>query len=239
MKRVLPLLAFSFVLGTSGFSQLPAASDVAVSLPVLTVTQLEAPNPGLYANQIAAINAVMKTKFGVDPFLRVYVGDSAGEECGTVFAVTRAESFAALTKNAQGFLTDPALADLRASLDAIRDVKSRMNLKAVRFDGGHPNAWLYNTYANVNDEAGYLKALGELTTQLKSRGFEDARLNVYRVIAGRSTYTHLISFNLPSSERLAALLDLIANEAWVAEWIAASAKFRTIVHNGTYHEISR
>jgi hypothetical protein len=238
MKKVLRLLASSLALVTSGFTALHAANAPA-ALPVISISHVDARDAGIYATQIAAMNAVMKTKAGVDPFLQLYLGDAAGADSGTVFAVSRADSFAAINKAVRVYQTDPDLAVQRTSLNAVRELGPRTLLKAARFDGGHSNAWLYNTYATVNDEPGYLNALGELTALLKGHGFEDVKINVYRVIAGRTDYTHLVSLNLPTAERLAALLDSIASDGWAIDWIAASAKFRTVVRNGTYQEITR
>lgn len=238
MKCSLRLIAPALALVTSCFQFSHAAAESAPSF-VISIAQVDARDAGIYATQLAAINAVMKTKFGIDPLFRVYRGESAGVDSGAVFAVSRAESFAALMKNTQLYQTDPATAELRASLDSIRELGARTLLRAVRFDGANPNAWLYNTYASVSDEAGYLKAIAELRTLFDNHGLADAKINIYRVIAGRSDYTHLISINTPSPERLAALLDSVAAESWAMEWIAASAKFRTVVRNGTYREISR
>lgn len=241
MHRSLLFLASSLALVTSGL--LHAAADsapaAAPASSVISITQVEADNAAIYATQIAAVNAVMKDKFGVDPFLRLYQGDAAGKDTGAIFAVSRAASFAALLKNGNSFQTDPALADLRAGLSTIRELGPRTLLESVRFDGANPHAWLYNTHAVVSDEPGYLAAVGQLRALFDGHGLADAKLNVYRVIAGRTDYTHLISINTPSSERLAALIDAVSGEAWAMDWIAASAKFRTVVRNGTYREISR
>jgi hypothetical protein len=216
-----------------------AASAAAPALPVISITQVETDDPSDYAARIARINEVMKSKFGVEQFLRLYLGDAAGEDLGTVFAVTRGDSFATVMKHADIYQTDPALAEMRADLARMRELESRLLLKAARFDGVHPNAALYNSYANVTDEAGYLKALGELRALFDAHGLTDVKINAYRVISGRSDYTHLVSLNTPSSGRLAALLDSIATEAWAMDWIAGSAKYRSIVRNGTFREISR
>lgn len=240
MKRSHPYLASLLALALSSFSTLSvAAADSAPALPVISITQIDAGDAAIYAAQIAAINAVMKEKFGIDPFLRLYHGFAAGPDTGAVFAVSRGESFASLIKDAQAYQTDPALADLRGGLNAVREVGPRTLLKAARFDGAHPGAWLYNTYANVTDEAGYLAAIGALRALFDKHGLTDAKLNVYRVIAGRSDFTHLVSINSPSAERHAAVLDAISSEPWAAEWLAGSARLRTVVRNGTFNEISR
>ncbi len=124
-------------------------------------------------------------------------------------------------------------------MNAIRELGPQTLLKAVRFDGRNDGAWLLNTQVTVSDEAGYLKALDEFRALFDKHGFKDIKINAYRVVAGRTDYTHLVSTNAPSEERRAALMDAMSNEASFAEWLAAAAKYRTVVRNGTYREITR
>jgi hypothetical protein len=80
--------------------------------------------------------------------------------------------------------------------------------------------------------------IAALRTLFDDHKFADVRINVFRVISGRSNYTHLISFNVSSEIRLAALLDAIASEEWAGEWFANSSSFHSVVDNGTFHEIA-
>src|SRR6185369_3960432 len=109
----------------------------------------------------------------------------------------------------------------------------------VRFDGSHPKNSVYTTIATLQDEAAYLAALNQLRSIFDQGGFKDAKINVYRVIAGRTNHTHRISIGLPSQERLAALLDFTATDSKAGEWIAAQAKNRTVVANMTAQEITK
>ena len=218
---------------------LQAAPEKTQSLPVISITQVEARDADTYAVWIARMNEVMKAKTGVERTYRVYTGDAAGHDSGSLFALSAAESFAAMSKTAKLFAEDPDVQAVRLHMNAIREMGPRTVLKAVRFDGTNPGGHIYNTFAAVSDEAGYLKALEGLRALFDVHDLKDAKINIYRVIAGRTDYTHLISINTPSAERLAAFLDAIATEAWVTEWLATTAKVRTVVRNGTYHEITR
>jgi len=60
--------------------------------PVLSIAQVDSRDAGIYTAQIAALNAAMKTKVGVDPFLRLYLGRTPWASrwrCSTARAATR------------------------------------------------------------------------------------------------------------------------------------------------------
>jgi hypothetical protein len=218
---------------------LPAVAQTAPALPVIAIQEVDAADSATYAMWVARNNELVKAKLGIDKFVRVYIGVAAADESGVVLAVRRADSFATLTKNWQAVLADPAFAENRASMDAIRELGSQTLLKALRFDGTNPDAWLLNTQVMVSDEAGYMKALEGLRALYDRNGLNDAKINAYRVVAGRGKYSHLVSINTPSAERLAAVLDTISTAPWMAQWLADTAKYRTVVRNGTYREITR
>jgi hypothetical protein len=237
MTRQLKLLASLLTLATVGILQ--AAPDAKPFMPVITIQQVEAKDATTYAMWIARNNEVAKAKLGAEHYYRVYLGQAAGEDTGMVFSVTAADSFVTMNKNAQILSEDPALVESRTHLAAIRELGAQTVLKAVRYEGTNAGAFLFNTQALVTDEAAYLKALDGLRALLDSHDLKDIKVNAYRVMAGRTTYTHLISINAPSAERRAVLMDALANEPWVAEWLASIAKYRTVVRNGTYREITR
>ncbi|MBI4623407.1 MAG: hypothetical protein HY736_09360 [Verrucomicrobia bacterium] len=83
------------------------------------------------------------------------------------------------------------------------------------------------------------KALDQLRVIFDASGLKDAKINAYRVLAGRTDHTHRIAISAPSPERLAAFLDLMANNQQLAEWVANSAKYRTVVANSTAREITK
>jgi len=233
MKLLASLLAL--VIGSS----LQAATETKPALPVISIQQVETEDATTYAMWIARNNEAAKAKLGVEKFYRVYQGQAAGKDSGVVFAVVGADSFATLAKNAAILADEPALVESRVHLSAIRETKSQTNLKAVRYDGTHAGAFLYNTWALISDEAAYLKALGELRVLFDSHDLKDIKINAYRVIAGRTDASHLVSLNAPTAEKRAALLDALATESWVADWLVTTAKSRTVVRNGTYREITR
>lgn len=237
MNRFFKLVAPMVALFTVGI--VPAVSQTAPALPVIAIQQVDAADSTTYAMWVARNNELVKAKLGIDKFVRVYIGVAAGDESGTLLAVRRADSFATLSNNWQAVMADPAFAENRASMDAIRELGSQTLLKALRFDGTNPDAWLLNTQVIVSDEAGYMKALEGLRALYDRNGLQDAKINAYRVAAGRGKYSHLISINTPSAERLAAVLDTVSTAPWMAEWLADTAQYRTIVRNGTYREITR
>jgi hypothetical protein len=237
MNRYVKLFASLLTL-TAG-AVLQAAPDAKPALPAISIQEVKADDATTYAMWIARNNEVIKTKLGIDKSMRIYLGQAAGEDSGTIFVVNGADSFATMAKQAQATMDEPALVESRAHLNAVRELGPRTLLKAVRFDGRNDDGWLFNTKINANDEVGYLKALDQLRALFDSHGLQDIKINAFRVVAGRDTYTHLVSMNAASNERLSAFLDAIANEPWAAEWIAASGKLRTVVSNGTYREITR
>ena len=84
-----------------------------------------------------------------------------------------------------------------------------------------------------------MKALDGLKAIFEAHGFKDARVNLWRLVAGRTIATHLVVIALPTQSRVGELLDAISDEALLKDWNVAAAKLRTTVQNGTYHEISK
>lgn len=215
------------------------AADPKPIARVIAITDVDTDDPSGYATWISQYNQVAKAKLGVDQYLRVYESQMDGTRSGRVRAVAAASSFAELMKNATALETDAGIIQNRQHLSYIRKVGARVLYQAVRWDGPIKNSSNYNTLANVTDEAGYLKALDQLRTIFDAVGLKDLKIAAYRVVAGRSDHTHRITISTPSSERLAAFLDLAATNAQLTEWIASSAKFRTVVANSTSREITK
>ena len=210
------------------------AQAAAPSMPVISVQQVTTDDPSGYATKLVKTNEVAKAKLGIENYIRTYVGQT-GEHTGVTFSVTNADSVTTLTKNAAALEGDPVLTELREQLRAIRKLGPRTLYRAVHFEGGSKGASIYNTYAVVSDEAGYMKALDGLRALFDAHDLKDVKINAYRVLAGRTTFTHLVSLNTPSAERLAALLDSMG-ESWISGWLADVAKYRTVVSNATYRE---
>ncbi len=159
---------------------------------------------------------------------------------GSVRVATSANSVAELSKNALALENDPAIVQNRDHLRAIRKTGARVLYQAVYFDGPTPKgAHNYNPLAMVTDEPDYVQAIGRLRGIFDANGLKDARISVYRAVAGRKDHTHRITINTPSADRLAAFLDLMASNSQLTEWLASSAKLRTVVANSTSREITK
>lgn len=207
------------------------------NLPVLTIQEVETDTPDTYAMMIAQNNKTMKEKLGVESYISVALGESAGHDTGKVFAIRTDASFAKLASLWEASEKELALVRSSANLNAIRKLGTNTSYKAVRFDGRNENWFVYNTEVVLSDEAGYLAALDGFRALLDAHDFKDVKINCYRVVSGRTDHTHLVSLNCPSRDRRAAMMDAISSEAWAQEWIAAAAKYRTVVSNGTYRKL--
>lgn len=183
------------------------AADMKPVARVISITEVETDDATGYAAWVAKANDVVKTKLGIDTYYHVYVSNADGVKTGSVRLVVAAESVAAIAKNAAALTGDPAIRDITDHYRAIRKNGARVLYQGVRFDGTLKGGYTYTTTAMVTDEAGYLKSLDGLRAILDAKGLKDAKINVYRVLAGRTNFTHRITLAVPSSERLAALLD--------------------------------
>jgi len=207
-------------------------------LPVASVQAVTTEDPSGYATWVAKGNESFKAAGGPDRFTHVYQGIVAGAESGMVFAVRFADSVSALTKTTGALMKMPERQEIGEHLAAIRKLGPSSMVKAVLYEGGYDAEWLYITDSQVKDEAAYLAGLGELRRLFDSHGLKDAKINAFRVIAGRSDHSHEVIISAPSEERIAAVLDTIS-EPWMAEWQASVANARTVVANGIYKEISK
>lgn len=237
MKHVRPLLASLVTL--FAVCLVPAADSKPVTR-VIAILDIETDDPSGYATWLKDYNAAAKAKLNIDNYLRVYQSVFDSRPTGHVRVVSSAANVAELMKNIQALENDLAILQNRDHLRAIRKTGSRVLYQAVHFEGTNPKgANNYNTLANVTDEAGYLQAIQQLRGIFDSVGVKDAKIGVYRVLAGRTDHTHRITVSLPSAERLAAFLDLTATNPQLAAWLANSAKFRTVVANSTSREITK
>jgi hypothetical protein len=215
----------------------PAKPASATGGPVITIQEVETDSPEDYAMWIAKSNKAIYDAFNIENTTKVFLGQAAGEDSGKVFAVQTGESFSKMAANAQAFEKDPGLLKLRAGMNQVRKLGKQTQYKAVRWDGRADSSAVYNTRAVLSDEAAYLKALDGLRTLFDANNLKDVKINCYRVVAGRTDYTHLISLNCPSIDRRAAMMDALS-EPWAQEWIATVGKNRTVISNGTYRELA-
>jgi hypothetical protein len=222
---------------------LAAADDAATKsaapvLPTVSVQAVSTEDSSGYATWIAKSNEAFKAAGGPENFTHVYEGVVAGEETGMVFAVRFGSSAVELAGNANALMKVSAASDVREHLRAIRKLGAAAMMKAVRFDGGYPGEWLFITDVQVKDEAAYAKSIDDMRSLFDSHGLKDAKINVFRVVAGRSNHSHEVVISTPSHERVAAVIDSTM-EPWFGEWAAAVAPNRTVVSNGVFHEISK
>jgi hypothetical protein len=215
-----------------------AGSKPAPQLPVIFVQAVTTEDPSGYATWVAKANEDFKAAGGPDRYTHVYQGVVAGEESGMVFAVRVADSAVAIAKNAEAIMKMPERHEIGDHLAAIRKLGPSFMLQAVYSEGGYEGEWLFITDSQVKDEAAYVKALGELRGLFDGHGLKDIKINVYRVIAGRSNHSHEVVISAPTEERNAAVLDSMS-APWMRDWLAGLANMRTVVANGIYHEISK
>jgi hypothetical protein len=213
------------------------AADMKPVTRVIAITDIETDDATGYAAWLSQANDIIKAKLGVDTFYHVYVSQFDGKKAGSVRSVVSAESVSALAKITAAVTGDPALRDINEHNRLIRKLGGRTLYQAVRFDGAMKNGYVYSTTMVVSDEAGYLKALDGLRAIFDAKGFKDAKLNAYRVLAGRTNHTHRVSIGVATNEQLAALLDFMAGDDQMAAWLADAAKYRTVVANTTGHDI--
>lgn len=206
---------------------------------VIAIQEVTTDDPAGYAIWVGKANEIVKAKLGIDPYIRVYQSNFDGEQTNTIRTVTAAESVAALTANAAKLEGDPALVELREHYRNIRKLGARVLYKAVRFESAPKNAFVFSTTVVITDEPAYLTAADQLRTLMDKGGFQDAKINIYRVIAGRTDHTHRISIVAPSNDRLAAMIDWTASSPELQTWFASVAKIRTTIGNTTAREITR
>jgi uncharacterized protein (DUF1330 family) len=215
-----------------------ATKAAAPMLPTVSVQAVTTDDSSGYATWIAKSNEAFKAAGGPENFTHVYEGVVAGDETGMVFAVRFGSSAVELAGNSSAIMKVAAASEVREHLTAIRKLGAAQMMKAVRFEGGYPGEWLFITDVQVTDEAAYARSIDALRGLLDSHGLKDAKINVFRVVAGRKDHSHEVVISTPSHERVAALIDGTM-EPWFADWVRTVASNRTVVSNGVYHEISK
>lgn len=230
---------FASLLTLLACHRVPAADPKPINR-VLAILEVESEDPVGYATWLKQYNDIAKAKLNVDSYLRVYQTLFDGQSSGRLRVVVSAASVAEMMKQSEALEADPGIVQNRDHLRAIRKTGARVLYQAVHFEG--PTArgvYNYSTLAMVTDEAAYLKAIADLRAVFDANGLKDAKIGVYRVIAGRSDHSHRITISLPSSQRLAFFLDQISANPAMGAWLANSAKLRTVVASTTSREITR
>jgi hypothetical protein len=242
MKRLSKIVAcLGMIVGVGALGAMalqPATTAPTKGMPAIYISEVETNSPEDYAVWVAQGNKAIYDKIHVENYTKVFVGQAAGEDSGKVYAVQTADSFAKLQDNGALFESDPAIQKIQTQMAQVRKLGNRTALKAVRFEGRNATSFNFNTKAVLSDEGAYLKALDGLRSLYDAHGLKDVKINCYRVSAGKSDYTHLISLNCPTAESRAAMMDAMS-EPWGQEWIASVGKIRTVVRNGMYKEVTR
>ena len=207
--------------------------------PAFVVQVVSTDDADAYATALIKLNAAIKAKTGVEKLRHTWVGDLAGENSHGIFVVSAYESAAATAQIADKLNGDPDHSALQAQLKTMRKLGPSWLYKGVRNEGLYEGGAVFNTSITCTDEDAYAKALDGLKAIFDANGFKDAKVNLWRIIAGRKDSTHLVVISLASSTRVGELLDAISDKALLKEWNVGAAKIRTTVQNGTYHEITK
>jgi hypothetical protein len=207
--------------------------------PALTVQVVETKDQDAYVAMIAKANTLIKARTGIERLRHVWVGDFAGENSHRVYVVSQYPSAADIYKFEAKMKDYPEVDTLMEQFKQVRHLGPSYLLKAVRIDGMYEGGAVLNTDIACTNEAEYLKVLDDLRAIFDANGFKDAKINLWRETAGRTTATHLVVISLPSQARVAELLDAISDLGLLKDWYVSAARFRTSLSNGTYHEITK
>jgi hypothetical protein len=216
-----------------------AAPAAPAANPVLVVQEVQTKNTDAYVAMIAKINALVKARIGVDTYRHVWEGDFAGSSSHALFVVSAFASAAELYQDQAKLKNYPEMDVLLAQLQDQRHLGASVLYKGIRNEGVYDGGVVYNTGVTCGNEPAYLKALDGLKAIIDASGFKDAKLNLYRAIAGREKETHLVVIAFPTPVRLGEFLDAIHDKGLLVQWNADAAQIRTVVANGTYHEITK
>lgn len=211
----------------------------AAPTPVIDVQIVQADSADAYATTIGQINELMTARTGEVKLHRVFAGDFAGDLAHQILVVSEYPSAATVYRDQEKLEKYPEIDALLAQMRSTRRLGPECLCKAMRNEGLHVGGAFFSSSVVCSDEAGYAKALDELRAIFDAHGFKDAKLNLWRVVSGRKDATHLAVFAFPSQLRLAEWLDAIHDDAMLREWNERAAKLRTIIGNGSYHEITK
>ncbi len=207
--------------------------------PALVVQVVQTDDSDAYVAAITKVNALVKARTGIEKLRHVWLGDFAGDSSHGIFVVSEFPSAAAIYTTQDKLKNYPEMDALLARLKGMRHLGPSFLYKAVRYEGNYEGGAVFNTSIKCTDEAGYLKALDGLKAILVANGFQDAKVNLWRIVSGRSEATHLVVIALPSQARVGELWDSLADKDLLADWNVGAAKLRTTLHNGSYNEITK
>ena len=207
--------------------------------PALVVQLVQTDDSDAYVAAITKVNALVKARTGIEKLRHVWLGDFAGDSSHGIFVVSEFPSAAAIYATQDKLKDYPEMDALLTRLKGMRHLGPSYLYKAVRYEGSYEGGAVFNTSIKCTDEAAYLKALDGLKAILVANGFQDAKVNLWRIVSGRSEATHLVVIALPSQARVGELWDSLADKDLLADWNVGAAKLRTTLHNGSYNEITK
>ena len=207
--------------------------------PAMVVQVVETSDTDEYVAMMSKVNAIVKEHTGIETFRHVWEGDYAGENSHVTFVVAQFPSAADIYVLQAKLKEIPQLDTIQAQLKSMRHLGPSFVYKAIRYEGAYAGGAVFNTSIKCSDEAAYLKALDGLKAVLDASGFKDAKVNLWRLVAGRTEATHLVIIAFPTQLRVAELWDAISDRDILAEWNVGAAKIRTTLQNGSYHEITK
>ncbi len=207
--------------------------------PALVVQVVQTDDSDAYVAAITKVNALVKARTGIEKLRHVWLGDFAGDSSHGIFVVSEFPSAAAIYTTQDKLKNYPEMDALLTRLKGMRHLGPSYLYKAVRYEGSYEGGAVFNTSIKCTDEAAYLKALDGLKAILVANGFQDAKVNLWRIVSGRSEATHLVVIALPSQARVGELWDSLADKDLLADWNVGAAKLRTTLHNGSYNEITK
>lgn len=207
--------------------------------PAMVVQVVQTDDSDAYVAAITKVNALAKARTGIEKLRHVWLGDFAGDNSHGIFVVSEFPSAAAIYATQDKLKDYPEMDAQMARLKGMRHLGASYLYKAVRYEGGYEGGAVYNTSIKCTDEAAYLKALDGLKAILVENGFKDAKVNLWRIVSGRSESTHLVVIAFPSQARVGELWDSLSDKDLLADWNVGAAKLRTTLHNGSYHEITK
>jgi hypothetical protein len=205
----------------------------------LVVQVVQTDDSDAYVAAMTKVNALVKARTGIEKLRHIWHGDFAGDSSHGIFVVSEFPSAAAIYTTQDKLKNYPEMDALLARLKGMRHLGPSFLYKAVRYEGNYEGGAVFNTSIKCTDEAGYLKALDGLKAILVANGFQDAKVNLWRIVSGRSEATHLVVIALPSQARVGELWDSLADKDLLADWNVGAAKLRTTLHNGSYNEITK
>lgn len=229
----------STLLALPALFALGVGSSFAVPQPTIELQVVETNNTDAYVALMAKASALSKARAGVEVLRRVWVADVAGTDSHKLLVVTQFPSLAAEFRLQKEAKTYPEMDPLLGQLKEIRRLGPSCLCRAVRTDGLYPGGAFFMISINCGNEEAYAKALDDAKLIFDANGFQDVRLNLWRIVAGGTTATHVLVFSMSSQVRLGEFIDTIWDNLLLKDWSIAAAKIRTVVQTSIYHEISK